>query len=180
MKYIRFILAFVLLAVILPSCVEEQDSAPEPVSDSPQRFESRYDDPRIPVDDGVYTISGEVVGEVESLVRQTSRATGFIAGTGFGSFGAYFGPEYEGKGFVRLKVSTSDSHLAPYNSVVILKVTDTKGIVLLPGDQVTFKCRHHYENVGAVRNEESFDAEKLATWEIDYCRLATPIISFSE
>lgn len=165
----------VVLSVIgmtLAGCMA--DRAPQPSSDSPQAFLANPDG--VPVDDGVYVISGIVIGDVESLVRQTAPARGTMAGSAYGAYGSYFGPELGGKGFVRLHVQSSDSKLAPKGSIVILKVTDTKASVLLPGDTVEFKCRHQFEAVAAVRDSETFDAEKLETWEIDYCRLTAPII----
>jgi hypothetical protein len=122
-----------------------------------------------------------VVSEVGSLTRQTDAARGSISGSGTAGFayisGTYYGPEYGGKGFIRLHVFESSSYLAPVGEIVILKSTDTKGVALLPGDVVTFKCRHQYEALAAVRNAETFDEEKLETWEIDYCRFFDPIIS---
>ncbi len=169
----RFVLLVVmsLFAAILAGCA---DTAPQPSSDSPQAFTATGDG--VPVDDGVYLISGTVVADVESLVRQTTPARGSMAGSGYGAYGSYFGPEFGGKGFVRLQVASSESDLAPVGAIVILKVTDSKASVLLPGDTVQFKCRHQYEAVAAVRNAETFNAEKLETWEIDYCRLTTPKI----
>lgn len=168
----RFLITILfLMLVTLAGCA---DTAPQPSSDSPQTFTAVGDG--IPVDDGVYLISGTVVGDVESLVQQTTPARGSMAGSAYGAYGSYFGPEFGGKGFVRLYVESSESKLAPKGSIVILKVTDSKASVLLPGDSVEFKCRHQYEAVAAVRNAETFNAEKLETWEIDYCRLTTPQI----
>lgn len=169
-----FFVCVVVLSTALIGCEEMVSQAPQPESDSPQKYS--YKSEGIPVDDGVYGISGTVVGEVESLVRQTQRASGTMVGSGVGTYGSYFGPEFGGKGFVRLLVEDSDSHLAPEGQIVILKVTDTKGIVLLSGDYVDFFCRHQYEALAAVRKREVFDPEKLETWEIDYCRLKTPVI----
>lgn len=167
----------VLLALGLSACGVE-NAAPPPESDSGQYFTRGSE---IPVDDNVYTITGQVVSEVGSLTRQTEAARGSISGSGTGGFayisGSYYGPEFGGKGFIRLHVLESDSFLAPWGEIVILKSTDTKGVALLPGDVVTFKCRHQYEAIAAVRNSETFDQEKLETWEIDYCRFVSPVIS---
>jgi hypothetical protein len=167
--------SYVIVVLVLVGLAGCANQPPLPESDSSQEFAAGQGG--IPVDDNVYTITGKVVGEVESLVRQTSPGQGFISGTGYGVYGSYFGPEFDGKGFVRLEVMTSDSRLAPKGSIVILKVTDTKASVLLPGDTVCFKCRHQYEAIAAVRNNETFDQEKLETWEIDYCRLVSPVVS---
>lgn len=166
---------FLLFTLLLAACT---DVAPIPVSESDQQFSTATKDGEwvgIPVDDGVYSITGHVV-TMQSLVRQTSAAHGSMYGTPYGMSGTYFGPELDGKGLVRVQVTASDSRLAPKGSTVILKVTDTKAIALLPGDTVKFKCRHQYEAIAAVRTKETFDAEKLETWELDYCRLVTPSI----
>lgn len=173
-----FILGIGVLLVLGLSACGVDNEAPRPESDSSQYF-SRGSE--IPVDDNVYTITGQVVSEVGSLTRQTQAARGSISGSGTAGFayvsGTYYGPEFGGKGFIRLQVLESDSFLAPWGEIIILKSTDTKGVALLPGDVVTFKCRHQYEALAAVRNSETFDAEKLETWEIDYCRFFTPVIS---
>jgi hypothetical protein len=145
-----------------------------PESDSEYSFNMAA---RIPTDHNVYTISGEVIGDIGSLVRQTSRAYGHVSGGGTYVSGAYFGPEYKGKGFVRLLVENSDCLYAPKGEIVILKMTDTKGAMLLPGDFITLKCRVQYEAVASIFTGEEFDQEIFATWEVDYCRLVSPVVS---
>lgn len=172
-RRLLIVLVLAVLAALAISSCAVGDVAPRPDSDSSQRWE---DGARIPVDDNVYEITGVVAGAVDSLVRQTEAARGSVAGSGYGLYGTYFGPEFGGKGFVRLLVRESNSRLAPVGEIVILKTSDTKAIILVPGDEVTFRCRHQYEAVAPVRNYETFDAEKVETWEIDYCRLATPVI----
>jgi len=167
-KY-RFVLLLILVLLMAVGC--EANSAPPPESDSSQSYQSGA---QVPVDNGVYTIEIQIVNEIESLTRQTQAAYGsaFMYG-GYGS-ASYFGPEYGGKGFVRGLVLHSDSDLARVGHVVVLKSTDTKATMLRVGDVTVFKCRKQYEAVAAVLNYETFDAEKLATWELDYCRLASP------
>lgn len=167
-----------LYMILVSSCALETDIAPAPDSDSGQSFSAGDS---IPVDDNIYYIKGQVISDVNSLTRQTNAASGEMfgyAGTGFGVMsGTYYGAEFGGKGFIRILVMKSDSFLAPRGEIVILKSTDTKGIALLPGDVVEFKCRHQYEAIAAVRHRETFDVDKLETWEIDYCRFISPIIS---
>ena len=168
--------AILVIVVLLAGC---SDISPAPESDSSQDFASGA---KIPVDDNVYVITGEVVADVDSLTRQTEAARGSVSGygSGYGSYvsGSYFGPQFGGKGFVRLLVS--DAHpptgLAPRGDIVIIKTSDTKASALLPGDVVTFKCRAQYEAVAAVRRRETFDADLVETWELDYCRLVSPVI----
>ncbi|MEZ4639803.1 MAG: hypothetical protein R2856_33400 [Caldilineaceae bacterium] len=149
-------------------------------SDSPQTYSASA---RIPVDDNVYTITGMVVGDIASLSQQTTPAQGDVLGLqgrGYGYLGgSYFGAEFGGKGFVRLLVRSAQpsTPYAPPEQIVVLKTTDTKAVVLLPGDVVTFKCRAQYEAVAAVRENEAFNESKLETWELDYCRMVTPVIT---
>lgn len=178
MKLYKLAVVMLIVSIILIGC-EATNVAPRPASDSSQRFATTDSSGKIAAvetDTGVYTISGTVIGDMTSLVRQTSPAFGSFGGSMYAASGTYFGPELGGKGFVRLHVISSDSKYAPKGTNVILKVVDTKAIALLPGDTVEFKCRHQYENVAAVLDNEVFDVEKLATWEIDYCRLSSPII----
>ena len=67
--------------------------------------------------------------------------------------------------------------LAQPDRIVLIKTSDTKASALLTGDIVTFRCRAQYKAVAAVRENEDFYPSKVATWELDYCRLATPVIS---
>jgi hypothetical protein len=175
-KMSKWILILFVLALVVVGCGGQ---APQPASDSPQTYNTNA---RIPVDDNVYTISGQVVGDVASLSQQTTPAQGDVtglAGRGYGYLGgSYFGPEFGGKGFVRLLIHSAqpETPLAPLEEIVVVKTTDTKASVLLPGDVVTFKCRAQYEAVAAVRENEPFNEDKLATWELDYCRMVTPVI----
>lgn len=164
---------FFLIVILLVAC--ETDELPPPESDSDQYYEGKA---RIPVDDNVYEIEGVVAGVPDSLVRQTQAARGYVVD---GS-GSYFGAQLSGKGFVTLMVESvqPQTDTAEVGSLVILKTTDTKAVKLLPGYRVKFKCRRQYEAVAAVRNMETFDSDKLATWELDYCRMADPKAELTE
>jgi len=129
----------------------------------------------IPVDERVYTLTGTVAAEVKSLVRQTAPSQAQTYNAEGMSYGTYYGPQLNGKGMVRLSVAASDAELAPVGSTVILKLDDTKGILLLPGDQITLKCRAQFEAIAAVTKQQTFD-QTAGTWELDYCRLASPIV----
>ena len=133
----------------------------------------------VPVDTSVYTITGTVSAEVESLVRQTAPAQVQSYSAEGLSYSTYYGPQMNGKGMVRLTVAASDAELAPVGSTVILKLDDTKGILLLPGDQITVKCRAQFEAISAVMNRQEFNPA-AGTWELDYCRLATPVVGRAE
>jgi len=177
--FVSIIAASVLVTVV--TACEASNEAPQADSDSQQQYN---EDGRIPVDDNVYVITGTVQAPIDSLERQVEPAEGGISGfvgaggPGFVS-GWYSGPEFQGKGFLRLLVSStvpSTSYAVP-GRVAILKTSDTKARVLEAGDEVTLKCRLQYEAVAAVRENEDFDQAKVETWEIDYCRLATPVIT---
>jgi len=169
-----------LLALLLTAC---GPSNPEADSDSSQSYKSGS---KIPVDENVYVITGEVIGPVNDVTRQVEPSKGSLSGPScYGSSGCYggttgsfTGPIEAGKGFVRLRIQSAkpSTDLAPTGDVTILKTSDTKVTALLPGDVVSLKCRRQYENVAAVKDNESFNADEVAAWELDYCRLATPVI----
>ncbi|MCI0438548.1 MAG: hypothetical protein L0177_05395 [Chloroflexi bacterium] len=169
------LLALGMLILLLVAC--EFNAPPRPESDSGQAYDAGGE--RRPVDDNVYTITGQVVADVQTMSRQTSPAEG-----SYNPYtGSYFGAQFGGKGFVRLLVHSVEpsTPLAQVDQIVLIKTSDTKASALLVGDIVTFRCRAQYEAVAAVRINEAFYAatiEKVETWELDYCRLATPIISF--
>lgn len=148
-----------------------------PPADSDSSY-SYKGDTKVDVDETTYSIKGEVVREVNSLTRQVAPAKGDLFGYGGYTSGSFTGPVEAGKGFVRLKVSVSQpaTDLAPVGEVAIIKTTDTKVTALMAGDVVVFKCRRQYENIGAVKNDQTFNKDEVATWELDYCRLSTPVI----
>lgn len=175
MKYKIGAVAVLLAAIALTGC-EEQGAAPAPDSDSEQEYASGS---KIPVNDNVYLIQGEVIAEVNEVTRQVEPAQGEVYGNNGYISGSFSGPIQAGKSFVRIRVRkvSPDTILAPLGDVVIVKTTDTKAVALLNGDVVTFKCRAQFESIAAVRENEKFDADKLGTWELDYCRLASPVIT---
>ena len=163
-----YLLLFSLTLLLFSGC----QRSPAPQSSSGMNYAWLT---TVPVDTKVYTITGTVVADVESLVRQAAPAQAQTYNAEGLSYATFYGPQLSGKGMVRLAVVTSDAELAPIGSTVILKVDDTKGILLLPGDQVTFKCRAQFEAIAAVVNRQVFDPA-AGTWELDYCRLATPVV----
>lgn len=184
MKYFYICLITLLLAGCAPP---PPDSTKPTATPQPPRLESdsgyKYrGNKRVEADFNVYKISGMVVGDVNSLTRQTKAARGSsYEWDGYGS-GSYFGPQFSGKGFIRILVNAAEptTELASPGSVVILKSTDTKATALLPGDIVTFKCRAQYEVVAAVANNEDFDEAKMGTWELDYCRMFSPLVRIEQ
>lgn len=175
-----FIAGVAILSTMLfaaESC--DGETAPEAESDSSQNYKAGS---KVPVDDNVYLIKGEVIGPVNDVTRQVEPAQGEISGFAYGGYasmnGSFTGPIEAGKGFVRLRVQTvsPSTEQAPVGDVTIIKTSDTKAKALLNGDIVQFKCRRQYEALAAVKDNEKFDAEKVETWELDYCRLASPVI----
>lgn len=178
MKKIMTVLSVSAVLFGATACLGDDTSNPTVESDSDQSYK---DSPTIPTDTAVYEINGKVIGQVNSVTRQTS-AGGGSTPTCFGTSGCYgggsfFGPVSEGKGYVRLLVTApTKTDLAPMGEVTLLKVTDTKATALIEGDQVLFKCRRQYEAIAAVQENEPFNKTTMGTWELDYCRLATPVI----
>lgn len=116
-----------------------------------------------------------------SLLRQTEPAGGSVFGVGGYVSGSYSGEEIQGKGILRVQVLESDSDLAPVDSVIILKVIDSKSVALLPGDIVHFNCRREEEVIGPVlANQVPADRKAISTWELDGCRMPSPRVESSE
>jgi hypothetical protein len=155
------------------------ESAPAADSDSAQAWGG---DTKVPVDEKVYHVTGEVVGQINNLTRQVEPAKGSLSGSQYGTYGtisgSFTGPVEAGKGFVRLRVTVSDADIAPVSEVAILKTSDSKVTALQPGDVITFSCRKQYEALAPVLDNQDFQKAKnaVATWELDYCRLAQPVI----
>lgn len=173
---IRLLSVFLLSVLLIAACT----ALPAPESDSQFTYKTGS---TIPVDYAVYTIAGTIVADVTD--RATGQEPGRITGSSMtaGSFssmsGTYFPGDVQGKGFVRLQVesATPDTELAAPGDITLLKTTDLKAVALLPGDYVTFVCRAQYEAVAAVISGEDFDQGAAGTWELDYCRLKSPVIS---
>lgn len=175
---------FVALAVVafgVAGCSDDgQGDAPGADSDSAQSYNG---DSKIPVDDNVYRVTVRVTAPVTDKTVQRDPAHGSMSGSSYGNTGyvsgSYTGPVESGKGFVRGTVVKSEpaTDAAPVGGVVVLKSSDTKVTALSNGDTVTFLCRRQFEAVAAVRDKEAFDSRKVGTWELDYCRMASPVFT---
>lgn len=163
----------VVAMIILVGC---EPYAPQPDSDSSQSF-SRIQG-GIPIDDNIYRVMGTVVSDVDSLTRQTQAARGSASGYDGYYSGSFYGAQFGGKGFIRLRVESisPSTEVAKPGEIALLKSSDTKGSALLPGDFVVFKCRIQYEAIAPVRESEEMEEDKHGTWELDYCRLERPVI----
>lgn len=136
----------------------------------------------IPCDEHIYTITGSVTS-TDSLSRQVSAASGSVSGFMYGGYGSVSGYSrgevIDGKGYLVLVVSASDSEYAPTGGTIIIKTTDTKASFVPEGYVATFKCRLEYEAIAALVNNEEFSDDTRAaadTREFDYCRLVTPVL----
>jgi|WetSurMetagenome_2_1015567.scaffolds.fasta_scaffold01390_21 hypothetical protein len=149
-----------------------------PESDSGVRFVGGSG---LPTDQRVYHITGTVVGDAESLVRQVSPARGSISGYGSYVGGSFSGEVLKGKTMVRLQlesIAPNDTDWVTAGQILIIKASDTKAVALYPGDKVTFYCRRQAEAVAAINRGEWYDADNMTTWELDYCRLASPVVTY--
>lgn len=181
MKHTRKIVAASVIAVAILASAESCDdtSSTTADSDSSQNYAT---DSKIPFDTKAYEITGEVAGPVNDLTRQVKPAQGSVDGFAYGGYaslnGSFTGPIQAGKGFVRLLVSsaTPATDLAPVGQVTIIKTSDTKAKALVNGDIVSFKCRRQYENIAAVKDNQKLNVQQDGTWELDYCRLSSPVI----
>jgi len=126
-------------------------------------------------DYSIYHITGTVASDVESLVRQTKPASGSMYGNPYFVTGYYSGAQFQGKGFIRLLIEETDAPIGKVGDIAILKVVDSKSVALLPGDQVSFKCRVQPEIIDAMFINETFTPDAVI-FELDYCRLTLPLI----
>lgn len=162
-----------LIALLVVACAPNQGLKPQ--SDNKQASFDVND--RVEEDANIYTITGVIENLPQSLVRQYRSSRGSVVGSGGFVYGSYSGEVLDGKSMQRLRVQdvTPPTDLAPYGSIVLLKSTDTKASALLDGDLVTFKCRAQEEPVAAILSGEDLTDEH-STWELDYCRLASPVV----
>jgi hypothetical protein len=115
------------------------------------------------------------VQSADSLVRQTSSASGVAVGVNGAGSGTFTDPDVEGKTLVRATLNRLEpaSEEANVEGTVILKFSDTKASVLKAGDKVTARCRNDFELVAPLRSGETLTEDAL-TWEFDFCRSSTP------
>lgn len=133
----------------------------------------------LPVDKRYYKLTGTVVADVSSLTRMTSPGYGYITGYNGYTSGYYQPPTIGGKSFIRLqvdKINPADTDWVAAGEIVVVKGTDTKLTALLPGDKVDIECRRQAEAVAAIYPGEWFNPADATTWELDYCRMVSPVI----
>lgn len=167
-----------IIFIVLVSLTGCGDGIPTAESDSFQNFDVRT---KPPVDKNIYTITGTVVGDITSKERQIRAASGSLTAVDGIATGTYYGPQYTGRGIVRLQVESVNPSTVSLSvgEVAILKTGDLKAVALLIGDKVQFKCRRDAEAIAAVVNNEEITAKHIV-WEMDYCRLAVPNVKLTE
>ena len=86
----------------------------------------------------------------------------------------------DGKGMISVHVNTinpSLDYIKPGTDVV-LKTTDLKIMAIDPGYSFEVRCRNDYEPVASLQNNE-VTSERYDTWELDYCRMTNPKITYT-
>lgn len=148
-------------------------------SDSGYTYKS-YKQAAIPVDNNLYTLTGVVVGDVNSIALQGPAKVVTTYRSEYYSVGTYFPPEMNGKGLVRLWVEKSDFPGVPAETIAIAKSTDTKLIAVLPGDRITLRCRVQAEAIAPSYTGQVYDKDKAVTLELDFCRMLSPVIDVDQ
>lgn len=85
----------------------------------------------------------------------------------------------DGKGLVSVHVNTvnpSLDYIKPGMDIV-LKTTDLKIMAIESGYSFEVKCRNDYEPVASLQDNE-LTTDRYETYELDYCRMTNPQISF--
>ena len=86
----------------------------------------------------------------------------------------------DGKGLVSVRVnsvSPSLDYIKPGMDVV-LKTTDLKIMAIDTGYTFEVRCRNDYEPVAALQDNEITN-ERYDTYELDYCRMTNPQITYT-
>lgn len=144
-------------------------------SDSGYTYKN-YKQAAIPVYNDLYTLTGVVVGDVNSIARPGPAKVVTTYRSDYYSVGTYFPPEMNGKGLVRLWVEQSDFPGVPAETIAIIKTTDTKLIAVLPGDRITLRCRVQAEAIAPSYTGQVYDEDRAVTLELDFCRMVSPVI----
>lgn len=166
----------IILTVLLSGCNEAGTYAE---SDSGYTYKN-YKQAAIPVDNNLYTLTGVVVGDVNSIARPGPAKVVTTYRSDYYSVGTYFPPEMNGKGLVRLWVEQSDFPGVPAETIAIIKSTDTKLIAVLPGDRITLRCRVQAEAIAPSYTGQVYDPNKAVTLELDFCRMLSPVIEVDQ
>lgn len=165
-----------ILTILLSGCNAAGTYAE---SDSGYTYAS-YKQASIPVYNNIYTITGVVVGDVNSIARPGPAKVVTTYRSDYYSVGTYFPPEMNGKGLVRLWVEQSDFPGVPAETITIIKSTDTKLIAVLPGDRITLRCRVQAEAIAPSYTGQVYDKDKAVTLELDFCRMLSPVIEVKQ
>lgn len=170
-KIAMFLFVIVLLSLVATACVPEYAVVESDNRAVPLGYVEA------PVDPAVYYITGTIIADVGSLSRQIEPAYGGA----YNGYGYYQGETVDGKTYLRVLVESispvTDKALPGH--IVLVKATDTKATALLPGDRVDLKCRSQFEAIAPVNAGEAelLTTEAFTTWEFDFCRLTTGIVT---
>ena len=85
----------------------------------------------------------------------------------------------DGKGMVSVHVNSISPSLdyLKEGMDIVLKTTDLKIMAVDPGYSFEVKCRNDYEPVASLQDNE-LTTERYDTYELDYCRMTNPQISY--
>lgn len=152
-----------------------------PANQAPRSAPTMSDSADLPVDEAVYLIKGKIAADLESFTRQVEPMQAYARP----NYATLTGPVIDGKTLLTIEIeyigSDKDEAIrwVSRGQTLAIKCVDSKCQVLRPGMIVEFMCRRQYEAL-ARSEDEAWDVERLATWEVDYCRLKTGVIEFSE
>ena len=165
-KYIKICLAAVLVILILSACSTRTSDSGYSVKTVGKR-----------IDSNIYILNVTMLGDPKSnkniggegVARQYSDIYGF------GNSRLW----QDGKGLVSVhvnSVSPSLDYVKPGMDIV-LKTTDLKIMAIDPGYSFEVRCRNDYEPVASLQNNEITN-ERYDTYELDYCRMSNPKITY--
>ena len=162
----KFIMLIALLTLIVAGCQTR-------ISDS--GFSQKTVGKNI--DSTIYILNVTMLGEVASNKDLSAEGTGrqYSDIYGYSDMRLW----QDGKGLISVHVNSinpSLNYIKP-DTDIILKTTDLKIMAITPGYQFEVKCRSDYEPVASLEDNE-MTTDRHTTYELDYCRMTTPEITF--
>lgn len=129
------------------------------------------------IDSNIYVLNVTMLGEPVS--NQTMGAEGvqrqYKDIYGYGNTRLW----QDGKGMVSVHVNSVSPNLdyVKAGMDIVLKTTDLKIMAIEEGYAFDVKCRNDYEPVASLQDNE-VTTERYDTWELDYCRMSDPQITY--
>ena len=167
-KISRTILAAILFVILLSACSTQTSDSGKTLKTIGKR-----------VDSNIYKLNVTMLGEPISnrVIGGEGVSRQYKDIYGFGNTRLW----QDGKGLVSVHVNSISPNLdyIKPGMDIVLKTTDLKVMAIDPGYTFEVRCRNDYEPVASLQDNEVTNSE-YDTYELDYCRMSTPGITYTE